>query len=94
LKLFLYRPHDSIATILRAGRRGVGVRFPVGARYFSVLQKIWGTPILLYNGYRGVVHQGVKRQGHKTGHPLPSGADVKNCGALPPLPHTSLWRGG
>jgi hypothetical protein len=31
---------------------------------------------------------GVKRRSREAEHSLPSGAEVKNCGALPPLPHT------
>jgi hypothetical protein len=35
---------------------------------------------------------GVKRPGLVADH-SPSGAEVMNFGAIPPLPHTSLWRG-
>jgi hypothetical protein len=33
-----------------------------------------------------------KWQGYETGHPLPSNAEIKNGGAIPPLPHTFSWR--
>jgi hypothetical protein len=36
---------------------------------------------------------GVNRPGRKTDHSPPSSTDVKNDGAIPPLPHTSSWRG-
>jgi hypothetical protein len=35
----------------------------------------------------------VKRPGNEADHSPPSSAEVKNVGAIPPLPHTSLWRG-
>jgi hypothetical protein len=34
---------------------------------------------------------GVNRAGRESGHSPPSNADVKNGGALPPLPHTPSW---
>jgi hypothetical protein len=36
---------------------------------------------------------GVKLQGRETGDSPPSRAEVKNRGAIPPLPHKSSWRG-
>jgi hypothetical protein len=33
----------------------------------------------------------VKGAGHEADHPLPSSAEIKNGGAVPPLPHTSSW---
>jgi hypothetical protein len=38
---------------------------------------------------------GVKRSGRQTDHSHPASADVKNFGAIPPLPYTSIysWRG-
>jgi hypothetical protein len=41
--------------------REVGVRAPVGARYFSLPRRpgrFWGPPNLLSNGYRGIFTQG------------------------------------
>jgi hypothetical protein len=35
---------------------------------------------------------GVKRLDRETDHSPPSGADVRNGGGIPLLPHTSLWR--
>jgi hypothetical protein len=41
----------------------------------------------------GVVFPGLKRQRRESDHSPPSSAEVKNGGAIPPLPHTSSWRG-
>jgi hypothetical protein len=44
------------ATGYRLDDKGVGVRVPVGARLFPSpcrLDRLWGPPSLLYNGYRG-----------------------------------------
>jgi hypothetical protein len=35
--------------------------------------------------------EGVKRPGHETDHSPPSGAEVKNGGAIPPLTHMSSY---
>jgi hypothetical protein len=37
----------------------------------------------------GALSSGVKRPGREADHPPPSSAEVKNCGAIPPLPHMS-----
>jgi hypothetical protein len=37
----------------------------------------------------GVPSQGVKRQGREADHSHPSSAEVKNGGAIHPLPHMS-----
>jgi len=39
---------------------------------------IWGPPSLLFNGYRWVISQTVKRPGRKGDHPLPFSTEVKN----------------
>jgi hypothetical protein len=36
---------------------------------------------------------GVKGLGREADHSPPSSAEVKNDGAIPPLSHTSSWRG-
>jgi hypothetical protein len=41
----------------------------------------------------GIVSPGVKRLGHEADHSPPFSAEFKNSGAIPPLPHTSSWRG-
>jgi hypothetical protein len=40
----------------------------------------------------GTLSPGVKRPGREADHLPPSSVDVKNGGAVPPLPHTSSWR--
>jgi hypothetical protein len=35
---------------------------------------------------------GIKRPGRETEHSPPTSAEVKNGGAIPPVPHTSSWR--
>jgi hypothetical protein len=39
----------------------------------------------------GVIPLGVKRPGREAGHLPPSTAEFKKGGAIPPLPHMSLW---
>jgi hypothetical protein len=39
----------------------------------------------------GVISPGVKRPGSEADHSLSCSAKVKNCGAIPPLPHVSSW---
>jgi hypothetical protein len=46
--------------------------------------------ILLPNGYQGLFLLGLKQQGSEADHSPPSGAEVKNCGAITPLPHVFM----
>jgi hypothetical protein len=55
--------------------------------------RLRGPPSFQSNGYRGLFPPGVKRPGCKANHLPPSSVDVKNGGAIPPLPHASSWRG-
>jgi hypothetical protein len=41
----------------------------------------------------GNISQGVKRLAIEVDHRPKSNAEDKNDGAIPPLPHTSSWRG-
>jgi hypothetical protein len=41
----------------------------------------------------GPTQPGVKRPGREADHPPLSSAEVKNGGAIPPLPHTYSWLG-
>jgi hypothetical protein len=41
----------------------------------------------------GAISPEVKRPGREAGHLPPSNAEVKNGGAIPPLPDMSSWRG-
>jgi hypothetical protein len=49
------------------------------------------TPTLGPNAYWGAVFPGVKWPDLEGDHSPPSSAEVKNGGAIYPLPHTSLW---
>jgi hypothetical protein len=72
-----------------------GVRFPAGARDFSLLSVQTHSrvhPASYPVGNRGSFPGG-KVAGHEADHSPPSSAKVKNGGAIPPLPHTSSWRG-
>jgi hypothetical protein len=60
--------------------RGVGVRFPLGARIFSspcLLDRSWRPPTFLSNEYRGALSPGIKRLGREADHSPPTSAEVK-----------------
>jgi hypothetical protein len=63
--------------------------FPAGARDFSLLYSIqtdsWTHPASYPIGTRGSF------PGGEADHIPPSSAELKNGGAMPPLPHTSSW---
>jgi hypothetical protein len=48
--------------------------------------RFWVPLSLLSNRYRGVLSLEVKRPEHDADHSPPSAAEVKNSGAIPPLP--------
>jgi hypothetical protein len=73
----------------------VGVRFPVRTRELSLLYSIHtdsGANPASYTMGTGGPLPAIKRPEREADHPLPSSAEVKNGGAIPPLPHTSSWR--
>jgi hypothetical protein len=41
----------------------------------------------------GALSPELKRPKCEADHSPPSSTEIKNSGAIPPLPHTSLWRG-
>jgi hypothetical protein len=47
---------------------------------------LWGPPSHLSSWYQGLLPRGVKRPACKTDYSPPSGAEVKNAWASPPLP--------
>jgi hypothetical protein len=89
------RSRDSavgIATGYGLDGRGVTVRVPVGARFFSSAcrpDRFWGSPSLLYNGYRGHSGRVVKLTTRLQLVPR-----SRICGSIHPLPHKEtpwLW---
>jgi hypothetical protein len=53
--------------------------------------RLWGPSCLLSNWYRGLLPE-VKEAGRKIDRSPPSSAEVKNGGAMLPLPYTYTWR--
>jgi hypothetical protein len=87
----LLRSRDSSVGVVTAW--AAWVRFPAGAKFFSAPQRpdrLWGASILLSNGYRGEISPEVKRPGREADHLLPSTAEVKDGGAIPPFPHVLM----
>jgi hypothetical protein len=71
-----------------------GLRFPGGARDFSLLHSIH-TPLgptqPSIQWVLGALSPGVKQVGHEAGRSPPSGAEVKNGGAVLQLPCMCSW---
>jgi hypothetical protein len=74
--------------------REVGVRVPVGVKYFSPCRSdgLWGPPSFLSIGYRRLFAQVVKRQGREADQSPPAFADVKIRGSIYPPLHASSRR--
>jgi hypothetical protein len=69
-----------IATGYGLDDQEVGVRVLVESTIFFSLRRpdwLWCPPNLPSNGYRGLFHPGVKRQGRKADHSRPASAEVK-----------------
>jgi hypothetical protein len=67
-------------------------RFLAEGRVYSSPQRpdrMWGPLRLLSNGYWGLFLRWVKRQRRIADHSLPSSAEVKKGGAIPPLSYMS-----
>jgi hypothetical protein len=73
------------------GCQGDKVQFPVGAKDFYLLHGVQRPA--LRPAQTGSVSLGIKWPGHEADHSPPSIVEVKKCGAVPPLPHMSSWRG-
>jgi hypothetical protein len=94
----LGRPSVGIALGYGLDDRGSRVRFPTGARNFSLHHRVrngsGAHPASYPMGIPVVLSLGVKRSGGEADHSPPFNADVKKMhGAIPPLPNTSSWRG-
>jgi hypothetical protein len=73
-----------------------GVRFPTGARYFSLYQIVQGgsgARSTSYSMNTGSSFHGVKRPGHEADQSPQPNAEVKHDGAISPLDHTSSRHG-
>jgi hypothetical protein len=57
------------------------------------VQADYGAHPASYGMCTGYLSPWVKRPGREADHTPPSSAEVKNGGAVPPLPHLSSWRG-
>jgi hypothetical protein len=68
------------------------VRFPAG-QDLSLLHSVQAGSGAHPPSYPGAISPGVKRPGRQAEYLLPSSAEVKNGGAIPPLPRMSTWRG-
>jgi hypothetical protein len=81
-------------------RRATGwtakVRFPAGEGYFPFLHRAQidsGGDWVSIQRVQEALSPEVKKLGCEAGHPPPSSVEVKNGGAIPPLPSTSQWGG-
>jgi hypothetical protein len=70
------------------------VRFPAGRINFSLFHRVQTGSEAYPTSYStgtGAFFPVIKRQGRDADHSSPSSAEVKNGGAILPLPHTSSW---
>jgi hypothetical protein len=78
---------------LRAGRPGFNSRQGQEIFLFSTAPRpALGPTQPPIQWVPGAFSPGVKWQGREADHSLSSSADVKNGGAVPPLPHKYSWR--
>jgi hypothetical protein len=85
-----------VATGYRLDGQGLGVRVPVGARFFFSLchpDWFWGPPSLLSNGYQGLFPLGLSGWGMKLTTDLQLVLRSRIHVSIHSLPHTSLWHG-
>jgi hypothetical protein len=84
-----------MATGYRLDGQMVGVRVPVGARFFSSPRRpdrFWGPPSLLTNRYQGLFAPGVKRPWREADPSPPTSAEVKNTWIYTYTLYTFSWR--
>jgi hypothetical protein len=84
--VFVLSRDSSVGIRLRTGRPGFDS--PQYKIFFSTGSGAHPASCLMGTGAGS---PGVKRQEHKADHSPPSGVEVKNDGAIPPLPHMSSW---
>jgi hypothetical protein len=70
----------------------VGVRFPAGGQEIHVSTLALGPTQPPIQWVKGTLSSGVERLGREADHSTTPSAEVKNSGAIPPLPHASSWR--
>jgi hypothetical protein len=83
--------HSPVSVVTRLGTGQSGVRFPAGARIFTLRHRVQTGPGAHNASYP--VGIGSKRPERKANHTPPSSAGLRILGAIPPLRHTSSWRG-
>jgi hypothetical protein len=79
------------SVLLRATGWTAGVRFPTGARDFSLVHSVKTVSRPTQPPLQGV--PGAKWPVREADHSPQCNADGKNGGAIPPLPVTSSWPG-
>jgi hypothetical protein len=87
---YIYRYSVGITTDYMS--RTAGVQFPAGAKYSSPLHSfqrgLGGPTHPPIQRVPGALPPGVKRPRREVDHSPTSSAEIKNIGAIPPLPHT------
>jgi hypothetical protein len=72
-----------------------GVQLPEEERDFSPFRNLKirsAAHPASYTMGTGAISPVIKRLGSEADHSTPPSTEVKNCGAIPPLPQTSSWR--
>jgi hypothetical protein len=64
-----------------------GIQFPAGTK--KIIFSTASRPTLGLNQPPRALSPGIKRAGYEADHSSPSTVEVKNDGAIPPLPHMS-----
>jgi hypothetical protein len=75
---------------LRAGRPGFNYRQGKIFLFYTASSPALGPTQPHIQSERGAISPGAKRPGREADHSPPSSAEVKNGGAIPPLPHVLM----